>query len=85
MFGKKGEEGAVGGGGGLRRRERGGGRDGGLIGRVRKIAVEIGRPSTSRLITGRSQVPTCAGSSESDHSGVTPVEIHWSVTSLFSP
>ena len=49
-------------------------------GRVQKIAVEKGRPSTSLLITGRSQVPTCAGSSESDHSGVTPVEIHWSVT-----
>ena len=39
------------------------------IGRVRKIAVEKGRPSTCHLITGRSQVPTCAGSSESDHSG----------------
>ena len=39
------------------------------IGRVRKIAVEKGRPSTSLLITGRSQVHTCAGSSESDHSG----------------
>ena len=50
------------------------------IGRVRKIAVEKGRPSTSLLITGVSQVHTCAGSSESDHSGVTPVEIHWSVT-----
>ena len=50
------------------------------IGRVRKIAVEKGRPSTSLLITGRSQVPSCAGTSESDHSGVTPVEIHWSVT-----
>ena len=54
MFGKKGEEGAGGGGGrGLRRRERGGGTGW----RVRKIAVEIGRPSTSRLITGRSLAP----------------------------
>ena len=40
-----------------------------VIGRVRKIAVKKGRPSTSLLITGRSQVHTCAGSSESDHSG----------------
>ena len=39
------------------------------IGRVRKIAVEKGRPSTSGLITGVPPVTFCAGSSESDHSG----------------
>ena len=42
-------------------------RDG--IGRVRKIAVEKGRPSTSGLITGVPPVTFCTGSSESDHSG----------------
>ena len=39
------------------------------IGRVRKIAVEKSRPSTSLLVIGRSQVPASAGTSESDHSG----------------
>ena len=50
-----------------------------LIGRVRKIAVEKGRPSTCHLISGRSQVPTCAGVPESDHSGVPPVKMRWLV------
>ena len=51
-----------------------------LIGREQKIAVEKGRPSTSQLITGVPPVTFSAGSSESDHSGVTPVEIRWSGT-----
>ena len=50
------------------------------IGREQKIAVEKGRPSTSQLITGVPPVTFSAGSSESDHSGVTPVEIRWSGT-----
>ena len=50
------------------------------IGRVRKIAVEKGRPNTSQVISGRSQVPASAGTSESDHSGVPPVKFHWSGT-----
>ena len=36
---------------------------------MRKIAVEKGRPSTSKVITGRSPVTFSAGSSESDHLG----------------
>ena len=43
-----------------------------------QIAAKKDRPRTSSLVTGRSQVPNCAGVLESDHSGVTPVEIHWS-------
>ena len=39
------------------------------IGRVRKISVVKGRPSTSQLITGVPPVTFSAGSSESDHSG----------------
>ena len=50
-----------------------------LGGRVRKIAVEKGRPSTSQMITGVPPVTFCAGSSESDHSGVLPVKVRWSV------
>ena len=50
-----------------------------LIGRERKIAVEKGRPSTSELITGVAPVTFCAGTSESDHSGVLPVTMCWSV------
>ena len=50
------------------------------IGRVRKIAVEKGRPSTSQLITGVPPVTFSAGSSESDHSCVLPVKIRWSGT-----
>ena len=44
-----------------------------------KIAVEKGRPSTSQVNTGRSPVTFTAGPSESDHSGVPPVKIHWSL------
>ena len=47
------------------------------IGRVQKIAVEKGGPSTSQVNTGRSPVTFCAGSSESDHSGVLPADFHW--------
>ena len=43
-----------------------------------KIVVDKGRPSTSQVITGRSSVTFCAGSSESDHSGVLPVKVRWS-------
>ena len=50
------------------------------IGRVRKIAVEKGRPSTSLLITGVPPVTFCAGTSESDHSGTWPADFHWSPT-----
>ena len=50
------------------------------IGRVRKIAVEKGRPSTRQLITGVPPVTFTAGASESDHSGVLPVKIRWSGT-----
>ena len=46
-----------------------------VIGRVRKIAVEKGRPSTSQVNTGRSPVTFCTGSSESVHSGVLPVKV----------
>ena len=50
------------------------------IGRVRKMAVEKGRPTTSQVIIGVPPVTFCTGSSESDHSGVLPVKIHWSGT-----
>ena len=50
------------------------------IGRVRKIAVVKCRPSTSQVITGRSLVIFCTGSSESDLSSVPPVKFHWSGT-----
>ena len=50
------------------------------IGREQKIAVEKGRPSASGLITGVPPVTFCAGSSESDHSGVLPVKVRWSGT-----
>ena len=39
------------------------------IGRVRKIAVEKGRPTIRQLITGVPPVTFCAGSSESHLSG----------------
>ena len=42
-----------------------------------QIAAKKGRPSTCPLITGRSPVPASAGPSQSDHSGVLPVKIHW--------
>ena len=51
-----------------------------LIGRVRKITVEKCRPSTSQVLTGRSPVTFCAGSPESDHSGVLPAKFRWSGT-----
>ena len=45
-----------------------------------QIAAKKDRPSTCLLITGRSQVPATAGSSESDHSGAPPAKFHWSGT-----
>ena len=39
-------------------------------------------PSTSQLITGVPPVTSTAGASESDHSGRTPVKMHWSSTGV---